>query len=222
GTIYKIFMQDKNLAKSLSTGLDLGKFLPREQKLNYKVLASNFSLKSSHFRHALRVTIALLVGYTISKLSFLGIGHSYWILITIIAILKPAYATTKHRNLLRLYGTIVGAVLAYILLLSVTSNSVLFALLMLSMIMCFSFLKAQYFWAVLFMTSYIFLTFNFLNPGNINMIFKDRIIDTALAGLVAFAVSYFVFPVWEHTQNLDLMKKSSKSNLRYFKAVIDI
>src|SRR5690606_33379851 len=77
GTIYKIFMQDKNLAKSLSTGLDLGKFLPREQKLNYNVLASNFSLKSSHFRHALRVTIALLVGYTISKLSFLGIGHSY-------------------------------------------------------------------------------------------------------------------------------------------------
>ncbi|ACU07024.1 hypothetical protein FIC_00566 [Flavobacteriaceae bacterium 3519-10] len=222
GTIYKIFMQDKKLAKSLSTGLDLGKFLPREQKLNYKVLASNFSLKSSHFRHALRVTIALLVGYTISKLSFLGIGHSYWILITIIAILKPAYATTKHRNLLRLYGTIVGAVLAYILLLSVTSNSVLFALLMLSMIMCFSFLKAQYFWAVLFMTIYIFLTFNFLNPGNINMIFKDRIIDTAIAGLVAFGVSYFVFPVWEHTQNLDLMKKSSKSNLRYFKAVIDI
>lgn len=221
-TMYKIFTQNQKLAKSLSTGLDLDKFVPSEQKIHLKVLVSNFSLKSSHFRHALRVTIALIIGYFIANLSFLGIGHSYWIFITIIAILKPAYATTKHRNLLRLYGTIVGAVLAYALLLTVSSNALLFSILMLSMILCFSFLKAQYFWAVLFMTIYVFLTFNFLNPGNINLIFKDRVIDTAIAGIVAFAVSYFVFPVWEHTQNLDLMKKSSKSNLRYFKAVMDI
>lgn len=221
-TMYKIFSQNQKLAKSLSTGLDLDKFVPSEQKIHLKVLVSNFSLKSSHFRHALRVTIALIIGYFIANLSFLGIGHSYWIFITIIAILKPAYATTKHRNLLRLYGTIVGAVLAYALLLTVSSNALLFSILMLSMILCFSFLKAQYFWAVLFMTIYVFLTFNFLNPGNINLIFKDRVIDTAIAGIVAFAVSYFVFPVWEHTQNLDLMKKSSKSNLRYFKAVMDI
>lgn len=220
-TMYKVLSQDNKLAKSLSAGLDLNKFVPDGEKPNLKVLLGNFSLKSSHFRHALRVTIALLIGYFISQLRFLGIGHSYWILITIIAIMRPAYATTKHRNLLRLYGTIVGAVLAYGILLTVEENTVLFVILMLSMILCFSFLKAQYFWAVLFMTIYIFLTFNFLNPGNINRIFKDRIIDTAIAGIVAYMVSYFVLPVWEHTQNLDLMKKSAKSNFKYYKAVMD-
>lgn len=220
-TIYKIFGQDEKLAKTLSTGIDLNKFVPQNQKLNPEVLWNNFSLKSSQFRHAIRLVLAFLIGYIISKFNFIGVGHTYWILITIVAIMRPAYATTKHRNLLRLYGTIVGAVLAYGLLFYVTDGSVLFLILMLSMILCFSFLKANYFWAVLFMTIYIFLTFNFLNPGNVNLIFTDRILDTAIGGIVAFAVSYFIFPVWEYTQNLDLMKKSAKSNLQYFVKVMD-
>ena len=220
-TIYKVFAQDEKLAKSLSTGLDLKKFITNDEKLNFKVLRNNISLKSAHFRHSVRITLALLIGYLISQMEFLGIGHSYWILITIVAIMRPAYSTTKHRNLLRLYGTVAGAVVAYGILLTVHNNTALFSVLLISMILCFSFLKAQYSWAVFFMTIYIFLTFNFLNPGNINNIFRDRILDTAIAGAVAFAVSYFILPVWEHTQNLDLMKKSSKSNANYFKAAMD-
>jgi len=220
-TIYKVFVQDQKLAKSLSTGLDLEKFLPSTQKLNIKVYWSNFSLESSQFRHSIRIVLALLIGYLFSKFDFIGIGHAYWILITVLAIMRPAYSTTKHRNLLRLYGTVAGAVIAYIFLFGITSPAVLFAILLLSMILCFSFLKANYFWAVLFMTIYIFLTFNFLKPGNVNLIFKDRILDTVIGGIVAFGVSYFILPVWEHTQNLELMKKAAKSNLEYFKAVMD-
>lgn len=220
-TIYKVFTQDQKLAKSLSTGLDLKEFITNDEKLNFKVLLNNISLKSTHFRHSVRITLAMLTGYIISQMEFLGIGHSYWILITIVAIMRPAYSTTKHRNLLRLYGTVAGAVVAYGILHTVQNSTALFTILLLSMILCFSFLKAQYSWAVFFMTIYIFLTFNFLNPGNINNIFRDRILDTAIAGVVAFAVSYFVLPVWEHTQNLDFMKKSSKSNANYFKAAMD-
>lgn len=220
-TIFKVNSQDQKLAKSLSTGLDYSKFLPKEEKLNRKVFLSNFSLDSSHFRHAVRVTVALLLGYIVSRFSILGIGHSYWILITIIAILKPAYATTKHRNLLRLYGTAAGAVIAYILLYFIQEPTALLVILLLSMILCFSLLKSSYSWAVLFMTIYIFLTFNFLKPGNVNLIFKDRLLDTIIGGVVTFLVAYFILPVWEHTQNLTLMKKSSKSNLEYFRLVMD-
>ncbi|WP_347219320.1 FUSC family membrane protein [Chryseobacterium sp.] len=218
--IYKVFSQDVKLAKSLSTGLDLKKFMPNEPKLNSKVLRNNISLSSSHFRHAIRITTALLLGYIFSMFDLLGLGHTYWILITITAILKPAYSITKQRNLLRLYGTVTGATIAYIILHFIHINGVLFAILLISMIMCFSFLKGRYFWAVLFMTIYVFLSFNFLNPGKVNIIFKDRVLDTAIAGIIAFAVSYIVLPVWEHTQNLDLMKKSAADNLIYFQSVI--
>ncbi|WP_265427186.1 FUSC family protein [Chryseobacterium sp. YIM B08800] len=218
--IYKVFSQNVKLAKSLSTGLDLKKFMPKEEKINFKVLKSNISLTSSHFRHAIRITIALLLGYLVSLLPFVEIGHTYWILITIVAILKPAYSITKQRNLLRFYGTVAGAVIAYGLLHFIHINAVLFAILLLSMILCFSLLKGKYFWAVLFMTIYVFMSFNFLNPGNVNVIFKDRIVDTFIAGIIAFLVSYIVLPVWEHTQNLDLMKKSAESNLTYFHSVM--
>jgi uncharacterized membrane protein YccC len=47
------------------------------------------------------------------------------------------------------------------------------------------------------------------------------LLDTLIAGAVTFLVAYFILPVWEHTQNIDLMKKSSRSNLDYFRLVID-
>ncbi len=220
-TIYKVFSQDLKIAKSLSTGLDLEKFVPKQEKLNSKVFLNNFSLKSGMFRHSVRITIALLIGYAISQLSFLGIGHSYWILITIIAIMRPAYSTTKHRNILRIYGTASGAILAYFILIFIKNDTALLAILLSSMIMCFALLKDKYAWAVFFMTIYIFITFNFLNPGNVNLIFKDRILDTIIAGIIAFAVSYFIFPVWEHSQNIVLMKKSAAANIRYFQNVVE-
>ncbi len=218
-SIFVIDGQDPKVAKSLSTGLDYRKFLSKEEHLRLKVLKNNLSLRSGLFRHAIRITVALFLGYLVSKLSILGIGHSYWILITITAILKPSFSITKSRNLLRLYGTVVGAVTAYILLYFITNNTVLLAILLSSMILCFSLLRGKYFWAVFFMTIYIFLSFNFLNPGNINLIFKDRILDTAIAGVLCFLVAYFVFPVWEHTQTLELMRKSAKSSQEYFKTV---
>ncbi len=220
--MYRVFSQDIKLAKSLSTGLDLNQFLPRENNRKFQVFRNNLSIKSGQFRHSIRIVLALLLGYFISQLSVLGIGHSYWILITTMAIMRPAYATTKHRNLLRLYGTAVGAVLAYIILITIHNSTVLFVLFLLNMILCFSFLKAKYFWAVLFMTIYIFLSFNFLKPGNVNQIFKDRILDTIIAGVVAFAISYFVLPVWEHTQNPDFLRKAANSNLKYFKNVMSV
>lgn len=219
--IFNVFGSDEKLAKSLSTGLDFANFVPKQEKLNLKILKTNISLSSAHFRHTIRIALALLIGYFVGQISFLGIGHTYWILITLVAILRPAYSTTKHRNLLRLYGTIAGAVLAYGILMFIPSNFVLLTILLLSMVLCFSFLKERYFWAVFFMTIYIFLTFNFLNPGNVNVIFKDRIIDTALAGLIAFLVSYTILPVWEHTQNIELMRKSALSNLNYFSSVME-
>lgn len=221
-TIYKIYTQDPKSAKSLSTGLDFEKFVPKQEKLNLKVFFNNFSLKSTHFRHAIRITLAFLIGYGLSKITALGIGHSYWILITIVAIMRPAYSTTKYRNKLRIYGTIGGAIVAYFVLIFVTDEVALLGILLTSMIFCFSLLNRQYAWAIFFMTIYIFITFNFLKPGNVNLIFKDRLLDTFLAGIIAFLVSYFVFPIWEHTQNITFMNKSAEANFKYFEEIISI
>lgn len=219
-TIQKFKNQDTKSAKSLSTGLDCTRFVAKTEQLNHRVLLANFSLKSFHFRYAIRMTLALLIGYAITLIPYFEIGRPYWILITIVAIMRPAFSTTKGRNILRIYGTMGGAIVSYIVLVTVNSPMVLLFILLFSMILCFSFLKDNYSWAVFFMTIYIFITFNFMQPGDVNTLFYDRIIDTLVAGVIVFLVSYLVLPVWEHKMSSVLIKKTANANEAYFNIVM--
>lgn len=221
-TIYKIKAQDIKLVKSLSSGLDLEKFVTKEEKLNYKVFINNFSLKSNHFRHAIRITLAMLIGYTISKFSFLEIHKVYWILITILAIMRPAYSITKRRNILRIYGTVAGAIVGFLIVYYISNPLVLLVIFLVCLMLTFSLLKDKYAWAVFFMTIYIFLIFDFLKPGNFQDIFFERLYDTFLAAIIVFLVSYLVLPVWEHQKNKTLILNYLKANQEYFNKVINI
>ncbi len=221
-TIYKIKAQDIKLVKSLSSGLDLEKFVTKEEKLNYKVFINNFSLKSNHFRHAIRITLAMLIGYTISKFSFLEIHKVYWILITILAIMRPAYSITKRRNILRIYGTVAGAIAGFFIVYYISNPIVLLVIFLVCLMLTFSLLKDKYAWAVFFMTIYIFLIFDFLKPGNFQDIFFERLYDTFLGAIIVFLVSYLVLPVWEHQKNKTLILNYLKANQEYFNKVINI
>ena len=216
----KVYNQDQKLAKSLSTGIDYEKFVTSQEKLNRKVLLDSLSLNSGVFRNAVRTTIALLLGFAVAKIPALEIHRSYWILITIIAIIRPAYSTTKHRNLLRIYGTISGAVAAYLLLYFVHQPVILFVIFISSMVLCFSLLKEHYAAAVFFMTVYLFITFDFLSPGNINLLFKERLIDTLIGGLIVFAVSYLILPMWERLQAKEYYRESLEANVNYLRSVL--
>lgn len=221
-TIYKLKTQNIKLVKSLSTGLDLEKFVTKEEKLNHKVFINNFSLKSNHFRHAIRITLAMMIGYAISKFQFLNIHKVYWILITILAIMRPAYSITKRRNILRIYGTVAGAIVGFVIVYYITNPIVLLGIFLVCLMLTFSLLKDKYAWAVFFMTVYIFLIFDFMKPGNFNDIFLERLFDTLIAAVIVFLVSYLVLPVWEHQKNKTLILKYIKSNDKYFNRIIDI
>ena len=221
-TIYKLKTQNIKLVKSLSTGLDLEKFVTKEEKLNHKVFINNFSLKSKHFRHAIRITLAMMIGYAISKFQFLNIHKVYWILITILAIMRPVYSITKRRNILRIYGTVAGAIVGFVIVYYITNPIVLLGIFLVCLMLTFSLLKDKYAWAVFFMTVYIFLIFDFMKPGNFNDIFLERLFDTLIAAVIVFLVSYLVLPVWEHQKNKTLILKYIKANDKYFNRIIDI
>lgn len=220
--LYLLKSQNLILAKSLSSGLDLQKFVPHEEKINPKVLLENFSLKSNHFRHAIRITIALLMGYAISKLPFLHVEKTFWILITILAIMRPAYSITKKRNTLRLYGTFFGALAGLVVIYYINSEILQFIIFLICLTLTFSLLKDKYAWSVFFMTIYIFQMFHFMKPGPFEDIFLERLYDTVLAGIIVFGVSKLVLPVWEHEKNRDLMLKYMLANRKYFDIILEL
>ncbi|MES1161108.1 MAG: FUSC family protein, partial [Bacteroidota bacterium] len=105
-TLHGYTTYDRKLGKDFRPQIDYEEFITH-QDIDRKLLVDNLTLTSNIFRLSLRVAIATIAGYLISL--FFPLGHGYWILLTIIVILKPAYSLTKKRNYERLAGTLAGA-----------------------------------------------------------------------------------------------------------------
>lgn len=116
---------DKRISKQYKREVDVEKFISHKE-ININLLTDNLSIKSGTFRHALRLTTALLAGYIVSLL--FPFGHGYWILLTIAVIMKPAYSITRQRNIQRLIGTFAGAAIGFVLMLAVKNSTAIFFL----------------------------------------------------------------------------------------------
>ncbi len=188
-----------------------------QQRIKPEWFIDNLTLSSSIYRHSLRVSIAVLVGYLISLP--LHLGHSYWILLTIVVILKPAYSLTKSRNKDRLIGTFFGIILGVIVLFLIKNNSILFAIMIVFMVSSYFFMRTNYFMNVMLMTPYLVLFFHLLYPNDFKVVLTDRLIDTFIGSVIAFLASMFLMPSWEHSSIRSFMINVLEDNIRYYRAV---
>ncbi|MBS1596689.1 MAG: FUSC family protein [Bacteroidetes bacterium] len=211
-TLHSYTTYDHQLAKKSAPPIDYEKFITH-QDIDFKLLRDNLTLQSNIFRHALRVCVATTIGYSVSK--FFPLGHSYWILLTIIVILKPAYSLTKKRNYDRLIGTISGAVIGLTILYFTKDKDVIFGFMIAFMIGSYSFMRTRYLIFVLLMTPYILLLFYLLNPANFKTIITDRIIDTTIGSVIAFVANIFLLPAWEDEQFTDYLIEVIEANTTY-------
>lgn len=212
-TLHLYTTYDRELTKNMTKSSDYDKFVTH-QPIDLKLLKDNLSLESNTFRHAVRTSIATTIGFIISLL--LPVGHSYWILLTIIVILKPAYSLTRKRNYERLIGTICGAALGLLILYFIKDNNILFPIMLLLMIGTYSLLRTHYMISVIFMTPYILLLFHLLSNTNFETIISDRVADTAIGSAIAFLANLIILPAWEHEQINNYMRQAINSNKNYF------
>ncbi len=186
-------------------------------RIERSLFLSNLTLQSQTFRHAIRLSLAMVLGYLASLL--LHVEHGYWILLTIATIMKPAYSLSKQRNIQRLAGTFAGAAIAFGFFYLQPSNSLIFGVMVVCMVIAYSFLQKNYGVSTFFLTFFILLSFRFLDPRSTQELLIDRIIDTAIGSVIAYIVSMFVLPIWESDKMEDLMMKAHESNKKYFLVV---
>ncbi len=206
------FVRDNTLKEYSGKAIDYLKFVSH-QEISYAVFRNNLSLDSSVFRHSLRMMITCLLGFIIVEMISYG-HHSYWILLTIVFILKPGYSVTKERNFQRIAGTIAGGVLGIIFIATIKDRTVLLALMVFFMIGTYTFQRLNYIVTVMMMTPYILILFSYLGLGFINVV-EERVLDTAIASVLAFFASYFLFPHWESKQLDTVMMSVLKANIGY-------
>lgn len=216
--IAEYFNEDVLVTKKLRSGKEYSRFVSH-QSISWKVFKNNLTFDSSIFRHSLRVMITCGAGFIVSRL-FLHGHHSYWILMTIIIILKPAFSLTKQKNTDRLLGTIGGGILGLLLLFFIHDQAVLFSLLVLFMLGTYTFKTMNYIVMVIFLTPYVLILFHFLGLGALNVA-SERLMDTAIGSALAALGSYFLFPLWESSQLQQYMANVLSANIHFLEKLRD-
>ncbi len=185
------------------------------QEYRWNVLTQNLSLKSKMFRHSLRLTIAIvftyLLGYT------LEIQNAYWIMLTVIVIMRPNYGLTKERSKDRVIGTIIGAIIAFCIVL-LTQNEIVYAVLaFISLVLSFSLIQQNYKSAAAFVTISIIFLYSFINPNAFEVI-QYRILDTVIGAIIAVVANYIILPTWEADNLSQIVLNALKMNKKYLLA----
>ncbi|WP_321928342.1 FUSC family protein [Paraburkholderia guartelaensis] len=164
------------------------------RRVSWLQIFSNLTMASPSFRHALRVTIAVAVGFWLGRL--LPLTNAYWIVMTSIIILKPGYSLTRQRNAQRIVGTLIGCIASIALILLVKQPLVLLVSMFAAMVMSYSLLLFNYTASVVFTSAYVLLMFHLLAPGSMRII-GERAIDTVVGCMIAIGASH-LFPYWEY------------------------
>jgi uncharacterized membrane protein YccC len=189
------------------------------QEYRINVIIQNLSLDSSMFRHSLRLAITILFAYLLGTV--LNIQNTYWILLTIIVIMRPSYGLTKGRSKDRIIGTLIGAVVAVGIVL-ITQNVVVYSILaIVSLIFAFALIQQNYKSAAALITISIIFVYSFINPNAFEVI-QYRVIDTVIGSTIAVIANYLLLPTWESNNIKKVLLNAVKSNKVYLLATQEL
>lgn len=180
-------------------------------------LSRNFTPESALFRHAVRMSLVLCVGYAIIQIT--GMHHGYWILLTSLFVCQPNYNATRHRLALRIIGTLVGVAIGIPILWFVPSLEGQLILLVITGVLFFAFRNVQYAHATMFITLLVLLCFNLLGEGF--EVALPRVIDTLIGCAIAWAAVSFIWPDWRFRNLPRMMERATDANCRYLDAILE-
>lgn len=189
--------------------------------IDWKVFRNNLSLSSSIFRHSLRMAIVMSSTFILVKFADFSDQGSFWVLLTILVILKPGFGLTKERNFQRLIGTVIGGIMGGIVLITVHNPIVLFGFLMLFFLSAYSLFRINYIMSVLFVTPYVLIMISFTGVNTLEVV-QERILDTLIGCAIAFLSSYVIFPNWEGSKIQGTVSKLLVANYAYLEQIAKI
>lgn len=162
--------------------------LMTSQYYPWSTFRENLSFSSTIFRHSLRLTSTIIIAFIIGNI--FPFDKVYWILLTIVVIMRPGYGLTKERSFHRIIGTVAGGLIAFALLLVITDTVIIATLAITAMILGFTFTSINYKIGATFVTIYVVFVYGIVTP-NINDVIQYRILDTIVGAGLAFLANYF-------------------------------
>ncbi|MDV2467598.1 YccS family putative transporter [Acinetobacter chinensis] len=180
-------------------------------------IKQNLSPESVLFRHAIRVSIVLFIGYIFVQLT--SIEYGYWILLTALFVSQPNFNATKRRLRLRITGTLSGIIIGYAILYFVPSIEGQLVILILSGVLFFELRSKQYAQATAFITILALINFNLDGLGFAAAF--PRMLDTLIGCALAWFGVSFIFPDWKFRRLPRTIRRSLTAQCDYLAEVIE-
>ncbi len=179
-------------------------------------IKQNLTPESVLFRHAIRLSIVLLIGYIFVQLT--NIQYGYWILLTALFVSQPNFNATKRRLRLRIIGTLAGIILGYAVLRYIPTVEGQLLMLIVSGVLFFEFRSKQYAQATAFITIMALINFNLDGLGLAAAL--PRFIDTVIGCTLAWFGVSFIFPDWKFRRLPRTIQRSLDAQCQYLAEVV--
>ena len=186
---------------------------------SFKPLLGQLAWRAPTLRYALRATLAVTTGYVVS-LHLPWAAHEYWILITIVVVMRGNLAQTVQRRNARVAGTVLGCLLVMALLTTHPGAKMLFLIVALSAGLAHAFALRRYLYTTIAATLSGLLQAHLLLGGlQPTFAIGERLADTVLGALLAWLFSY-VLPSWERSQIPGLVERSIQAQGQHAKLAL--
>jgi len=172
--------------------------------------------RALRFRHAVRLAIALIVGYGV--LHLVHPRNGYWILMTTLLVCQPSYGAARRRMLERVGGTVIGLVIGWATLRLLPFGPWQIPLIIISGVVFFAARLRQYPLATAAITVFVVLAFN--QVGNGYDVMWPRLLDTLIGASIAALAIQFILPDWQGRQLSQVLADTVRNDARYLEQII--
>lgn len=178
-------------------------------------LKAQLNWQSPVLRHALRATVAMGCADALAHV-LPWTSHPHWLLMTVAVVMRGNLEQTLARRDARILGTLVGCVLASLLLWLDPGAAWLFAVLALSLSLAHGYVQRDYRITAASGALLALLQAHLFTPSAHPAIFAagERLADTLIGALLAWAFSY-VLPAWERDRLPLLVRRLLGAQARY-------
>jgi len=168
------------------------------------------------FRHAVRLSIVLFIGYIFIQVT--NIAYGYWILLTALFVCQPNFNATKRRLYLRIVGTLIGIIVGLAIIYFIPSLEGQLVMLVLSGVLFFELRSKQYAQATAFITILALINFNL--DGSAFAAGFPRFIDTLIGCALAWFGVSFIWPDWKFRRLPRTIRRSIEAQCNYLTEVV--
>ena len=186
---------------------------------SWKPLQSQSGWYAPTLRHALRVAAAVGTGYLVS-LHLPWTTHGYWILVTIIVVMRTNLAQTLERRNARIMGTLLGCGVVMAVLGADPDPAAILATVALATAIAHAFAIRRYLITSIAATTTGLLQAHLLVANShTNFALVERLADTVLGAVIAWLFCY-VLPVWERNQLPGLVRRTLVAQARHVRLAL--